>query len=175
MNNKRKLTIVAIAAAVIAVAVVVFAVATTMGGSEQDALEGYYKGLYTSGGGGIDAIVGAMLPSMQQTQYDTITMGGTNFSQLAMWQSEANSMVGADVQVAVEVLQTGDDNAADLNAARATYGSEIQRYHTVAFQLTLTGSNGSERLVGVMPMARTGNQWYLLSMDAGLRRVVEGE
>ena len=43
----------------------------------------------------------------------------------------------------------------DLNAARATYGSEIQRYHTVAFQLTLTGSNGSQRLVGVMPMART--------------------
>ena len=173
MNNKRKLTIVGIVAAVIAIAVVVFAVATTMGGSEQATLEGYYKGLYTSGGGGIDAIVGAMLPSMQQAQYDTITMGGTNFSQLAMWQSEANSMVGADVQVAVEVLQTGDDSAADLNAARAAYGSDIQRYHTVAFQLTLTGSNGTENLVGVLPMARTGNQWYLLSMDAGLRRVVE--
>ena len=175
MNNKRKLTIVGIVAAVIAIAVVVFAVTTTMSGSEQAALETYYKGLYTSGGGGIDAIVGAMLPSMQQEYYNQITVGGTNFSQLAMWQNEANSMVGADVQASVKVLQVGADSATDLNAARQTYGSSIERYHTVAFQLTLTGSSGTEDLVGVLPMARTGNQWYLLSMDAGLKRVVSGE
>ncbi len=173
MNNKRKMTITSIVAAVIVVAVVAFAVVTTMGGSEQSTLESYYKGLYTVGGGGIDAIVGALLPSLQQEQYDTITMGGSNFSQLAMWQNEANTMVGGDVQVAVKVLQIGEDSATDLNAVRNTYGGDIEGYHTVAFQLTLTGSNGSQDLVGVLPMARTGGQWYLLTMDAGLKRVVE--
>ena len=174
MNNKRKLTILGVVAAVITVAVVVFALVTTMGGSEQSTLETYYKGLYTQNGGGIDAIVGSLLPSMQQDYYDSITTGGTNFTQLAMWQSEANGMVGADVQVSVKVLKTGADSASDLNAVRNTYGFDIEGYHTVAFQMTLSGSSGTEELVGVLPMARTGGKWYLMSMDAGLKRVVEG-
>ena len=55
-----------------------------------------------------------------------------------------------------------------------TYGFDIEGYHTVAFQMTLSGSSGTEELVGVLPMARTGGKWYLMSMDAGLKRVVEG-
>lgn len=173
MNNKRNLIVLAAVAVVIVVAVVVIAVTNTLGGSEQSTLESYYKALYTTEGGGIDPIVGALLPARQQEFYDSITVGGTNFSQLAMWQNEANSMVGGNVKVEVEVLRRGEDSAADLNAMRNTYGGDIEGYHTVAFQLTLTGDSGTQELVGVLPMARTGGKWYLLSMDAGLMRVVE--
>ena len=92
-----------------------------------------------------------------------------------MWQNEAHSMVGGNVQVSVKVLQVQEDSATTLNTMRATYGSDIEAYHPVAFQLTLTGDSGSQDLVGVLPMARQSGTWYVLEMDAGLMRVVDDE
>ena len=173
-KQKRNLILAGAAAVIVVVAVILFAVLSTTGrGGERATLEQLYKGLYTTDGGGVPTIIDAILPSLQQDYYDSITVGGTNFSQLAMWQSEANSMVGSDVQVSVKVLQIDDDDSGDLSVAKSTYGSTIEAYHAVAFQLTLTGSDGTQDLVGVLPMARQEGRWYVLDMDANLLRVVD--
>ena len=175
-KQKRNLTILSAVAALVVVVVVLFAVLNTTGrGGERATLQQLYEGLYTVEGGGINTIIDTILPSMQQQYYDSITTGGTNFSQLAMWQNEAHSMVGGNVQVSVKVLQIQDDSATALNTMRATYGSDIEAYHPVAFQLTLTGDSGTQELVGVLPMARQSGTWYVMEMDAGLMRVVDDE
>ena len=175
-KQKRNLTLLCAVAAVLVIAIVLFAVLNTTGrGGERATLQQLYEGLYTVDGGGINTIIDAILPALQQDYYDSITTGGTNFSQLAMWQSEANSMVGANVQVSVKVLKIQDDSATTLTVMRSTYGSDIEAYHPVAFQLPLTGDNGTQELVGVLPMARQSGTWYVLDMDAGLMRVVDGE
>ena len=151
-KQKRNLILLAAAAAVLVVAIVLFAVLNTTGrGGERATLQQLYEGLYTTEGGGINTIIDTILPAMQQEYYNSITTGGTNFSQLAMWQNEAHSMVGGNVQVSVKVLQVQEDSATTLNTMRATYGSAIEAYHPVAFQLTLTGDSGSQDLVGVLP------------------------
>ncbi|MBP3587712.1 MAG: hypothetical protein J6J51_01655, partial [Clostridia bacterium] len=105
-NQKRNLILLAAAAVVLVIAIVLFAVLNTSGrGGERATLQQLYEGLYTTEGGGINTIIDAILPAMQQEYYDSITTGGTNFSQLAMWQNEAHSMVGGNVQVSVKVLQ----------------------------------------------------------------------
>lgn len=175
-KQKRNLILLAAAAVVLVVAIVLFAVLNTTGrGGERATLQQLYEGLYTTEGGGINTIIDTILPARQQEYYNSITTGGTNFSQLAMWQNEAHSMVGGNVQVSVKVLQVQEDSATTLNTMRATYGSDIEAYHPVAFQLTLTGDSGSQDLVGVLPMARQSGTWYVLEMDAGLMRVVDDE
>ena len=105
-KQKRNLILLAAAAAVLVVAIVLFAVLNTTGrGGERATLQQLYEGLYTTEGGGINTIIDTILPAMQQEYYNSITTGGTNFSQLAMWQNEAHSMVGGNVQVSVKVLQ----------------------------------------------------------------------
>lgn len=173
-KQKRNLIVAAAVAVIVVVAVILFAVLSTTGrGGERATLEQLYKGLYTTDGGGLPTIIDTILPARQQEYYDSITMGGTSFTQLAMWQNEANSMVGSDVQVAVKVLQTAADSSSDLSVMRSTYGSTIEAYHPVAFQLTLTGSQGTQDLVGVLPMVRQEGRWYVLEMDAGLMRVTD--
>ena len=115
-KQKRNLILLAAAAAVLVVAIVLFAVLNTTGrGGERATLQQLYEGLYTTEGGGINTIIDAILPAMQQEYYNSITTGGTNFSQLAMWQNEAHSMVGGNVQVSVKVLQVQEDSATTLN------------------------------------------------------------
>jgi len=175
-KQKRNLIVLSAAAAVLVIAIVLFAVLSTTGrGGERATLPQPYEGLYTTEGGGINTIIDSIMPAMQQEYYDSITMGGTNFSQLAMWQSEANSMVGGDVSVSVEVLQVQKDDSSMLNTMRATYGADVEAYHPVAFQLTLTGEDGTQELVGVLPMVRQGGSWYVMELDAGLMRVVDDE
>ena len=40
--------------------------------------------------------------------------------------------------------------------------------------MTLSGSQGSEAFVGVMPLVQMDGTWYMTTADAGLKRVVEG-
>lgn len=175
-KQKRNLILLAAAAVVLVAAIVLFAVLNTTGrGGERATLQQLYEGLYTTEGGGITTIIDTILPAMQQEYYDSITTGGTNFSQLAMWQNEAHSMVGGNVQVSVKVLQIQEDSSTTLNTMRATYGSDVEAYHPVAFQLTLTGDSGTQDLVGVLPMIRQSGIWYIMEMDAGLMRVVDSE
>lgn len=174
MTMKTKRILFSVAAVLVTVAIILFAVLSTTGrGGEKATLQQLYEGMYTTGGGGMPGVIDTVLPSLQQEYYDSLTMGGTNFGQLAMWQSEANSMVGTDVTVAVKILQRDEDNASNLNAAQATYGSDVEAYHPVAFQLTLSGETDTRELVGVLPMARVQGKWYVLSLNAGFKQIAE--
>lgn len=176
MNKQKRTLILCVAAAVVVViAVILLAVMGSTGrGSEKGTLTQYYTAMYSEEGGGMDAIVDCLVPSKQQDYYNTVTVGGTNFNQLIAWRLEAVNMVGDNIQVKMEIINGLDETATDLNLIKMTYPT-AQRYHVVAFQMTLTGSEGSEAFVGVMPMVQMDGTWYMTTTDAGLKRVVEGE
>ncbi len=172
MNNKTKQILVACGAVVLVAAVVLAALLGSVGsGSEQGTLTRFYAGMYSEEGGGMDAIVACLMPDQQQEFYDSATQGGTNFSQLSAWRMEAIQLVGDDIKVKVVITSALDENAADLQLVKQTYPT-AQRYRVVAFKLTLTGSEGSEDFLGVMPMVQLDGTWYMAGSDASLKRVV---
>ena len=174
MNKQKRNLILAIAAAIAVVAAVIFIaiVGSTGRGSEKGTLTQYYTAMYTEEGGGMDAIVDCLVPSMQQDYYNTVTVGGTSFNQLVAWRMEAMNMVGSDIRVKVEIINDLAESSTDLAQIKMTYPA-ADRYHVVAFQMTLTGSEGSEDFVGVMPLVQMDGTWYMTTADAGLKRVVE--
>ena len=173
-KNKRNLLLIAGAAVLVVAVIVGIALSSATGrGSEKNTLEQYYRGMYVEGGGGIPAVIDCIMPPAQDDYYNQITNGGTNFMQLGSWYAEAQSLVGADVQVDVEMYGQSKDNASDLAQIRAEYGSGVQAYHVVSFKLTLTGSVATEELYGVMPMLRMDGKWYLMSVDADFHRESE--
>ena len=93
--------------------------------------------------------------------------------QLGTWYNEAQTLVGDNVQVDVEMYGQTKDNATDLAKIRSEYGSNVEAYHVVSFKLTLTGNVATEELYGVMPMLRMDGKWYLMSVDADFHRVSE--
>lgn len=174
MNKSKKAQIFTAAAAVVLVAAVIAAALLTSGtGGEEAVLNKMYKAMYTTEGGGMPALIECIVPSQQQTYYDELTMGGTSFNQLAMWQSEASALVGGDVELEVSILQVDDDSASDLNVMRNTYGSNVQGYHLVAFRLDMRGLEGETALAGVLPMLLVDGQWYVMELDAGFRTIIE--
>ena len=176
MNKQKRNLILSIAAAIVVVAAVIIiaVVGSTGRGSEKGTLTQYYTAMYTEEGGGMDAIVDCLVPSMQQDYYNTVTVGGTSFNQLVTWRMEAMNMVGSDIRVKVEIINDLAESSTDLSQIKMTYPT-ADRYHVVAFQMTLTGSEGSEDFVGVMPLVQMDGTWYMTTADAGLKRVVEGE
>ena len=128
---------------------------------------------FKAAGGGMDAIVDCLVPSMQQEYYNAVTVGGTSFNQLVSWRVEAMNMVGEDIKVKVEIINDLAESSTDLAQIKMTYPT-ADRYHVVAFQLTLSGTEGSEAFVGVMPLVQMDGTWYMTTADAGLKRVVEG-
>lgn len=173
-KNKRNLLLIAGAALLVVAVIVGVAVSSVTGrGSEKNTLEQYFRGMYVEGGGGIPAVVDCIMPAAQEDYYNTITNCGTNFMQLGTWYSEAQALVGSDVQVEVELYGQSDDNASDLAQIRSEYGSGVQAYHVVSFKLTLTGSAGTDELYGVMPMLRMDGSWYLMSVDPDFHRASE--
>lgn len=174
MNKQKRNQILFLAAAVIVVAAVILlaVVGSTGRGSEKGTLTQYYAAMYTEDGGGMDAIIDCLVPSMQQDYYNTVTVGGTSFNQLTSWRLEAMNLVGDGIQVKVEIINDLDESSTDLAQIKQTY-PEADRYHVVAFQMTLTGSEGAEDFVGVMPLVQMDGTWYMTTADAGLKRVVE--
>lgn len=174
MNKQKRNLILAIAGAVIVVAAVILVaiLGSTGRGSEKGTLTQYYTAMYSEEGGGMDAIVDCLVPSMQQDYYNAVTVGGTNFNQLTSWRLEAMNLVGDNIQVKVEIINDLDESSTDLTQIRMTYPT-ADRYHVVAFQVTLSGSRGSEDFVGVMPLVQMDGTWYMTTSDAGLKRVVE--
>ncbi len=172
MNNKTK-QILAIAGAVILVAAIILtAIFTSSGrGSEKGTLTQFYTAMYSEEGGGMDAIVDCLIPQNQQEFYNTVTLGGTSFSQLSAWRMEAVQLVGDQIDVQVEIMDSLDESSSDLKLVQMNYPN-AQRYRVVSFKLTLTGSDGSEDFVGVMPLVQMDGTWYMASNDAGLKRVV---
>ena len=175
MNKQKRNLILQIAVGVIVVAAVILAavLGSTGRGSEKGTLAQYYTAMYSEEGGGMDAIVDCLAPSLQQDYYNRITVGGTNFNQLSAWRLEAMNMVGDNIRVKVEIINDLAESSTDLAQIKMTYPT-ADRYHVVAFQLTLTGSQGSEAFVGVMPLVQMDGTWYMTTADAGLKRVVEG-
>lgn len=175
MNKQKRNLILAIVAAVLVVAAVILAaiVGSTGRGSEKGTLTQYYTAMYDEDGGGMDAIVDCLTPSLQQDYYNAVTVGGTSFNQLVAWRMEAINLVGEDIQVKVEIINDLAESSTDLAQIKMTYPT-ADRYHVVAFQLTLSGAEGSEEFVGVMPLVQMDGTWYMTTADAGLKRVVEG-
>ena len=172
-KQKRNLILFAVAAVIVVAAVILLAVVGSAGrGSEKGTLTQYYTAMYSEEGGGMDAIVDCLVPSMQQDYYNTVTVGGTSFNQLTAWRLEAMNMVGDNIQVKVEIINDLEESSTDLAQIKLTYPT-ADRYHVVAFQMTLTGSAGSEDFVGVMPLVQMDGTWYMTTADAGLKRVVE--
>ena len=160
MNKQKRSLILSIAAAIVVVAAVIIiaVVGSTGRGSEKGTLTQYYTAMYTEEGGGLDAIVDCLVPSMQQDYYNTVTVGGTSFNQLVAWRMEAMNMVGSDIRVKVEIINDLAESSTDLAQIKMTYPA-ADRYHVVAFQMTLTGSEGSEDFVGVMPLVQMDGTW----------------
>lgn len=174
-KNKRTPLLLAAAALVLVVLVVVIAVNSSVGRrTEAETLRQFYAAVYSDDGGGMDALIACLPPSEQDEYYDNITTGGTSFGQLTTWRMEMVPLVGYDIQVEIEILTDQAESATDLTAMKETYPG-IDRYHMVAFRMTLTGSEGSEQFLGVMGMIHQDGCWYLTSADAGLKRVVNGE
>lgn len=174
-KNKRTPLLLAADALVLVVLVVVIAVNSSVGRrTEAETLRQFYAAMYSDDGGGMDALIDCLPPSQQTEYYDNITLGGTSFSQLTTWRMEMIPLVGHDMQVEVEILADQSETATDLTLMKETYPG-IDRCRTVAFRLTLTGSDGSEQFLGVMGMIHQDGCWYLTSADAGLKRVVNGE
>lgn len=173
-KTKRNLLMIAGAALLVVAVIVGVAVSSITGrGSEKNTLEQYFRGMYVEGGGGIPAVVDCIMPPAQEDYYNNITNCGTNFMQLGTWYAEAQALVGADVQVEVELYGKTKDNATELSQIRSEYGSGVQAYHVVSFKLTLTGSAGTDELYGVMPMMRMDGKWYLMSVDPDFHRATE--
>lgn len=173
-KSKRNLLLMAGAALLVVAVIVGIAVSTVTGrGSEKTTLEQYYTGMYVEGGGGIPAVVDCILPAAQQDYYNEVTSGGTNFAQLGNWYAEAQSMVGDNVQVKIDMYGQTDDNASQLAQVRSEYGSDVEAYHTVSFKLTLSGNVATEEFYGVMPMIRIDGAWYLMSVDANFHQAAE--
>lgn len=175
MDKKKRNFLLIAGAALLVVAIIVgIAVSSVTGrGSEKNTLEQYFRGMYVEGGGGIPAVVDCILPAAQEDYYNQITNCGTNFMQLGTWYNEAQTLVGDNVQVDVEMYGQTKDNATDLAKIRSEYGSNVEAYHVVSFKLTLTGNVATEELYGVMPMLRMDGKWYLMSVDADFHRVSE--
>lgn len=174
MNKQKRNQILFLAAAVIVVAAVILVavLGSTGRGSEKGTLTQYYTAMYSEEGGGMDAIVDCLVPSMQQDYYNLVTVGGTSFNQLTSWRLEAMNMVGDNIQVKVEIINDLAESSTDLAQIKMSY-PDADRYHVVAFQMTLSGSEGSEDFVGVMPLVQMDGTWYMTTADAGLKRVVE--
>jgi hypothetical protein len=175
MNKQKRNLILQIASGAIVVAAVILVgvVGSTGRGSEKGTLTQYYTAMYSEEGGGMDAIVDCLVPALQQDYYNQVTVGGTNFNQLSAWRLEAMNMVGDNIRVKVEIINDLDESSTDLAQIKMTYPT-ADRYHVVAFQMTLSGSQGSEAFVGVMPLVQMDGTWYMTTADAGLKRVVEG-
>ncbi len=173
MNNKTK-QLLALAGAVILVAAVVLIalVGSTGRGSEKGTLTDFYTAMYCEDGGGMEAIIDCLLPAMQDDFYNNVTMGGTNFSQLATWRMEAMQLVGDDIQVKVEIQDNLEESATALSNVKLTYPT-AQRYRVVSFKLTMTGNDGTEDFLGVMPLIQMDGRWYMAQDDAGLKRVIK--
>lgn len=173
-KQKRNLTLAVAGAILVVAAVILVAVAGSTGrGSEKGTLTQYYTAMYSEEGGGMDAIVDCLVPALQQDYYNRVTVGGTNFNQLTAWRLEAMNMVGDGIQVKVEIINDLAESSSDLAQIKATYPT-ADRYHVVAFRMTLSGSEGSQAFVGVMPLVQMDGTWYMTTADAGLKRVVEG-
>ena len=173
-KQKRNLILqIAIGAIVVAAVILVAVVGSTGRGSEKGTLTQYYTAMYSEEGGGMDAIVDCLVPALQQDYYNQVTVGGTNFNQLSAWRLEAMNMAGDNIRVKVEIINDLDESSTDLAQIKMTYPT-ADRYHVVAFQMTLSGSQGSEAFVGVMPLVQMDGTWYMTTADAGLKRVVEG-
>ncbi len=172
MTIQTKKNLLIAGAAVLALAIILVAVLGSTGrGSEKATLTDFYTAMYCDEGGGIDAIVDCLLPAMQQEFYNNTTMGGTNFSQLSTWRMEAMQLVGDNIKVKVELQDSLEESATGLASIRQVY-PDVQRYRVVSFKLTLTGSEGTEDFLGVMPLALVDGRWYLGADDANLKRVV---
>ena len=173
-KSKRNLLLMAGAAILVVAVIVGIAVSSVTGrGSEKNTLEQYYTAMYVEGGGGIPAVVDCILPAAQQDYYNQITSGGTNFTQLGNWYGEAQSMVGDNVQVKIDMYGQTQDSANNLAQVRAEYGSDVEAYHVVSFKLTLSGNVATEEFYGVMPMIRMDGTWYLMSVDADFHQAAE--
>ena len=166
-KSKRNLLLIAAAAVLVVAVIIGIAVSSVSGrGSEKATLEQYYRAMYVEGAGGIPAVVDCILPAAQQDYYNELTIGGTSFNQLAMWQNEASALVGGDVQVDIELYGQTQDSASNLAQIKSEYGSNVEAYHVVSFKLILSGSVDTVELYGVMPMLRMDGRWYLMSVDA---------
>ena len=173
-KTKRNLLMIAGAALLVVAVIVGVAVSSITGrGSEKNTLEQYFRGMYVEGGGGIPAVVDCIMPPAQEDYYNNITNCGTNFMQLGTWYAEAQALVGADVQVKVELYGKTKDNASQLAQVRSEYGHEVEAYHVVSFKMTLSGSVATEEFYGVMPMLRIDGTWYLMSIDADFHQDIE--
>lgn len=174
-RNKRVPLLLAAAALVLAAVLIVIAVGSSVGRrSEAETLRQFYAAMYSEDGGGIEALIDCLPPSQQAAYYDSITMGGTSFSQLNTWRMELLPLVGSEMQVEVELLSDQSESAGDLSMMKTTYPG-IDRYRMVAFRLTVSGSDGAEDFLGVMGLIHQDGCWYMTSADAGLKRVVNGE
>lgn len=139
------------------------------GGSEIDVLEKYFSAMYTQDGGGIDGLMNCLAPKLREEYYEKITMGGTSFHQMGVWQLEAAELVGDNASVQVELLSTGEDSASVLSQLRADYPGAEQA-HSITFRLTLSGDKDTASYQGIMPMIRIDGQWYMLNVNPGLQR-----
>lgn len=173
-KSKRNLLLIAGAAILVVAVIIGIAVSSVTGrGSEKATLEQYYRAMYVEGGGGIPAVIDCIMPAAQEAYYNEITSGGTNFTQLGNWYGEAQSMVGDNVQVKIDMYGQTQDSAATLAQVKSEYGSSVEAYHVVSFKLTLSGNVATEEFYGVMPMIRMDGKWYLMSVDADFHRAAE--
>ena len=128
-------------------------------GNEQDVLTRYYAAMYQEGGS-LEDVTACITPSRQQSFYNELTSGGTNFRVLAQWRADAMSLVGENVKVRVDVLDKSRAASGDLNTVRQTY-PEAEEYRAVSFRLTLSGDSDTRTLTGVAAMLRVKGKWYL--------------
>ncbi len=173
MNKQTKMKVLAaaVAAAVVIAVICLALMGSTGSGSEKGVLQRFYTAMYNEKGGGINTMVACLAPERQQTFYNSITMGGTTFNQLATWRMEAMQLVGDQIDVKVTITGDLDETASDLAVVKQVYAG-ADRYRVVSFVLELTGAVGNERFVGVMPLVQIDGSWYMAADDAGLKRVV---
>lgn len=146
-------------------------------GTVKGMLTKYYEAMYTEEKGGFDTLVECLAPEIREDYYAQRTSGGTDFSALSTWRTEAIETVGENVTISVEVQETQEGTKKMLAAVQETC-TDAEALQGVVFVLMVKGDRGYVKLSGLAECVREGSDWFLSTDTVDLKvteRVVDGQ
>ena len=130
-------------------------------------LQTFFETKYSENGKTFETLCDCIAPELQLTFDAEYSASGTNYTQLALWRTEAKDIVGDNVKVKVEVQAQENGDATMLAYVQQTC-KKAEELRGVVFHLTLTGDKGYMKMEGLAQCLRYGNDWYLFDEEIQL-------